>query len=130
MLCKLQMVDKCGKPPALPRRLPSKSLSLHMLDLNTAGECHYGRACREPAVPPLPTTRYRSASCPVKTSRPSPRSDGYHTSPSRRSRTLTKRPECVVRLVSSLESPQADSRIAAAIAPVPHASVSPSTPRS
>src|SRR6202022_2810133 len=71
-----------------------------------------------------------SQSAPPKTILPSPRRDASQAGPSRRSVTTKGRPDLVQRVVSRADSPQLESMIAVATAPVPHAKVSASTPRS
>ena len=64
------------------------------------------------------------------TIRASPDSEGSHSASARVSRTVWTLPDRVASRTISPASPRSASRIAVAIDPVPHASVSPSTPRS
>src|SRR6267142_2605062 len=90
-------------------------------------ECVIYRQLRD-----LPATvcQSRSRIRPSKTIRPSPRSDGNQDAPSRLRPTVKGSPDRVQRVVSLPDSPQSESRIATATAPVPQARVSASTPRS
>ena len=85
---------------------------------------------RHQFVAPATDCQSRSRSEPSKTILPSPRRDGIQAGPLRVSVTTKGSPERVQRVVSWADSPQIESRIAVATAPVPHAKVSASTPRS
>src|SRR4029079_12207212 len=79
-----------------------------------------------------PATVCQSSSrrTPSNTIRPSPRSDGSQDSPWRFRLTVSGNEDRVQSVVSAPDSPQSDSAIAVATAPVPHARVSASTPLS
>src|SRR5688500_11943790 len=83
-----------------------------------------GTPCSGPSAP-----RQSSASAPLNTIRPSPPSDGLQPLAARRSDTWRSSPDRVRSTVSSPPSPHTARRTAQETAPLPQASVSPSTPR-
>jgi len=118
----------------LIRRLAPTTYKIHYVNYNLGRIVDNGSSGRCPTV----LTRFdlgtyesdHSARSPSNTIRPSPASVGSHFEPSRRSVTRNWRPDLVASAVTSPASFHDASKIAVAIAPVPHARVSPSTPRS
>ncbi len=86
--------------------------------------------CRHPAVEPEAVAGECSTSSPRQTIRPSPDSDGVTTPARSLNRTRSGSPDRVFNVVTSPDSAHVRSKAALATAPVPHASVSASTPRS
>src|SRR5476651_834987 len=110
---------------------------LETISQDSAKGRHHGQPSHQPrklshSLADLWWTRnaYTSPNCPWNTTRASPDSDGCQPDSSLRSRTVSTLPDRVCSAKRSPASPDSASKMADATAPVPQASVSPSTPRS